>query len=252
MKKYKDVIYILVIFIMGCWLMCECNRNDKLNSETIRLENNIKTLNDTLTVYVDENGRLNGERHAFQLTEDELCSRIDVLENKNREYLSYINTNVEIHDTITVPTYIERTIQENNNEQGIISFHKSDTFGKSNRTFDVSIPYSYNDSLIIGNAGVNMYQNIYLESMLERDNNTGETYVRFITDYQNTTFNDGMGVVVVNQKSYEREMRKNKGIGISIGPQIGLSYDLMNKRVVPTIGIGVSIGFNYTPKWTQF
>ena len=47
MKKYKDIIYILVIFIMGCWLMCECNRNDKLNSETIRLENNIKTLNDT-------------------------------------------------------------------------------------------------------------------------------------------------------------------------------------------------------------
>ena len=33
---------------------------------------------------------------------------------------------------------------------------------------------------------------------------------------------------------------------------VGIGYDLTNKKIVPTIGVSVTIGFTWTPKWTQW
>ena len=263
--KYRDAIYIFIVFIVSLFLISQCNKNDSLNKEVNRLNNNIYALTDTLTQYVDENGRHIAEKHAFQLTEKELRDSVELLKIKNREYLTYINTNIGIRDTIEVPTYIDRVeyvdryfssidtiYNENITDKGYIRFDKSETFGKSSRSLYVSIPY-YCDSLLhTGNANVDLTQNIYVESMIDRDTKTGETFVRLISDYPNLTFNSGMGVVVTNSNSYEKSMRKTRGVGLAIGPSFNVGYDWMNKRVVPTVGVSVTLGFTWTPKWLQW
>lgn len=251
----RDYMYILIIILISLSLMYQCNRNSSLNTEVQKLENNILALNDTLTQYQDENGRIIAEKHAFILTEKELRDSINLIKTKNREYLTYINTQIGIKDTIEVPTYIERPIEPDTTnyiDEGVIKFDKYDLFGKSSRELHVQIPYTINDRLNTGNAGVDLYQNIFVESMLERDKSTGETFVRLMTDYPNAVFNSGLGVLVTNSKSYEKSIRKSKGIGIGIGPSVGIGYDLTNKKIVPTIGVSVTIGFTWTPKWTQW
>lgn len=262
LSKYRDVVYIVLIILFFWLFLGQCNRNTGLKQEVNRLNNNICAMTDTLTQYVDENGRHIAEKHAYQLTEKELRDSVELLKIKNREYLTYINTHIGVRDTIEVPTYIDRveyvdrffssTDTINAIDKGTIRFDKSDTFGKSSRSLTVTIPY-YCDSLLhTGNASVDMYHDIYVESMIERDTKTGETYVRLISDYPHLSFNSGMGVVVTNSNSYEKSMRKTRGIGLAIGPSFNVGYDWMNKKVVPTVGISFTLGFTYTPKWAQW
>ena len=257
--KYRDVIYIFIVFIISLFLVSQCNKNDSLNKEVNRLNNNIFAITDTLTQYKDKDGRIIAEKHAFQLTEKELLDSIESLKKqKNKEYITYINTEIGITDTIEVPSYIDR-IQIDSilyangiTDKGVIRVDRTDTFGKSSRDISISIPYKCDSLLHTGNADIDMYHNIYVESIIERDTKTGETYVRLISDYPDLRFNSGMGVLVTNSPSYEKSLRKTKGIGLSIGPNVGVSYDVLNNRFIPTVGIGVTIGFNYTPKWLQW
>lgn len=256
LSKYRDIIYILFIILFFGLLVNQCSKNSGLQNEILRLNNNIYAMTDTIQQYVDANGRHIAEKHAFQLTEKELRDSVDLLKIKNREYLAYINTHIGIRDTIEVPTYIDRidSIYYNNQntiDKGTIRFDKSDTYGKSSRSLSVSIPY-YCDSLLhTGNAIVDLSQNIYVESMIDRDKNTGETFVRLISDYP-VTFNSGMGVIVTNSNSYEKSIRKSRGIGFAVGPSLNLGYDWMNKKIVPTVGVSVTLGFTWTPKWAQW
>ena len=250
----RDFLYIIGIIILSLSLIGQCDKSSELKHEVNRLENNIYAITDTLTQYQDENDRIIAEKHAYQLTEKELRDSVDLLKIKNREYLSYINMNIGIKDTLQVPTYIERPTEIDSTyiDKGIIKFNKSDIFGKSSREVSVSIPYTFNTKLYTGTAELNMFQNIYVESMLERDKKTGETYVRLMSDYPNLKFNDGMGIVVSNSSSYEKSIRKTKGFGFTVGPSVGVNYDIINHKIVPTVGFNITFGWTYTPKWTQY
>lgn len=255
LTKYKHLFYITIIVILSLLLANQCSRNSSLSSEVARLENNIYAITDTLTQYQDENGRIIAEKHAFQLTEQELRDSVELLKIKNREYLAYINTTINLKDTIEIPTYIDRIIQVDSTQYadaGIIRFDKFDMFGKSSREVHVSIPYNYTTYLNTGSADIDITHDIYVESMIERDTKTGETYVRLISDYPALTFNQGMGVLVTNSSSYEKSIRKNKGVGIAVGPSLGMSYDLINRKFVPTVGVSVTLGLTFTPKWLQW
>ena len=255
LKSKRDIIYIVGIVIISLFLYHQCDRNTILDKEVHRLENNIYAITDTLTQYKDDNGRIIAEKHAFQLTEKELRDSVELLKIKNREYITYINSNIGIRDTIHVPTYIERPFEIDSTyyaDQGVIKFNNYETFGKSSRELSISIPYTFDNKLVTGYADVNLSQNIFVESMLERDKKNGETFVRLISDYPNLRFNDGMGVVISNSTSYEKSLRKTKGIGIGIGPSIGMNYDLGNKKIIPTVGVNLTIGFTYTPKFLQW
>lgn len=251
-KNKRDILYILSIILLSLFLIRGCFYNGDMNNEVIRLNNNIQAITDTLMIYRDENNRVIGEKHSYQLKQEELDDSIKKLLGKNRELVSYINTNIRLRDTIEIPTYIEREIHNDNEETGTIKFDRYDVYGKSFNEFHVSIPYSYTDSLITYPAKIDLSQNIYVEGMIERNKKNGETYIKLISDNPNLTFNSGNGILITNSSYYDKQMRKTKGIGIGIGPSIGMNYDLVNKRIIPTIGVNLTVGFTYTPRLLQW
>ena len=252
LKKYKDLIYISIIIIFGIIFSGQCSRIDNLNYEIDRQENNRIALTEQIVNYKDELGRANAEKHTYQLTQEELRDSIKFLKQKNKEYISYINTNMNIKDTVTIETVIVREIDAQV-EGGSIKLSKSNVFGKSSCSFSVNIPYNVNENkLFTGDATFALDQNIFVEGWLERNTKTNETYIHLRSDYPGLVFNSGLGIVAEPSKKYDRSMRKSNGIGLAIGPNFSFSYDFINQRFVPTVGLGITIGYTYTPKLLQW
>ena len=249
--KVKDFILIGIVVILVFIGAQQCNKAHRAEDEIKRLENNELALNDTIKCYTDINGNLVAEKRALQLSQDELMTEVDLLKRKNREYIAYINSNMGITDTVRVPVVVE-VHDTVNNYSGTIRSAKEDTFGKSYRKIGVEIPFSIDDNLNVGDAEFTLDQNIFVEGALERDTKTGETYMMIRTDYPGVSFNSGMGVAVTGSKEYDRSMRKSQGIGICIGPSVGLGYDMINKNMSPTVGISITVGWTYTPKAFQW
>ena len=252
LKKYRDLIYISIIIIFGIIFSGQCSRIDNLNHEIDRQENNRIALTEQIVNYKDELGRANAEKHAYQLTQEELRDSIDFLKKKNSEYVYYINTNMNIKDTVILETVIIKEVDAQV-EGGTIKLEKSDVFGKSNRSFSVNIPYNVNENkLFTGDATFALDQNIFVEGWLERNTKTKETYIHLRSDYPRLVFNSGLGIVAEPSKKYEKDMRKSNGIGLSIGPNFSFSYDFINERFVPTVGLGITIGYTYVPNSFQW
>ena len=252
LKKYKTWLLIGVIVIMGLIISAQHATINNRNREIERQENNRIALTEEIVNYKDELGRANAEKHAYQLTQEELRDSIGFLKKKNQEYVSYINTHLNVKDTVTVETIIIKNVGSQLND-GSITFEKSDKFGKSSRSVSASIPYSVKDStLYTGNATFALNQDIFVEGWLERNTKTSETYIHLRSDYPGLVFNSGMGIVAEPSKKYDRSMRKSNGIGVAIGPNFSFSYDFINQQFVPTVGVGVTIGYTYTPKIFQW
>ena len=252
LHKYRDFISIIICVLLCIFISMQAHKINDLDKElSIQINNHLATL-DTLNTYVDELGRMNAEKHAYQLTQEELRDSIGLLKKKNYEYVSYISSHLNISDTIYIETYIDKK-DSDNIDNGIIKLNKSDTFGKSNRNISVNIPYNIKDNRLITDSGtIHTTQDIFVEGWLERNKKTDETYIHLRTDYRGVVFNSGTGIIAESSKSYERSMRKNYGIGLCVGPGISLGYDFINKQIVPTVGINLTIGFTYTPKILQW
>ena len=252
LKKYRDLIYIGLLIVFSIIFSSQCSKIDRLNHEIERQENNRIALTEQIVNYEDELGRANAEKHAYQLTQEELRDSIGLLKKKNQEYVSYINTNMNIKDTVKIETVVIKEI-EAQVEGGAIRFEKSDVFGKSSRSIFVEIPYNVtNNTLYTGNATFSLDQNIFVEGWLEKNNKTKETFVHLRTDYPGVTFNSGLGIVAEAGKTYDRSMRKTWGLGVAVGPNFSFSYDFINQQFIPTVGVGVTIGLTYTPKFLQW
>lgn len=252
LKKYRNFIYIAVIVVFGLIMSSQCSRINNMDNELSRQANNIITMTEEIRTYEDELGRANAEKHAYQLTQEELRDSIGLLKKKNQEYVSYINTHLNIKDTVRIETIVIKNVGSNIND-GSINFSKSETFGKSSRSISASIPYNVKDStLYTGNATFALNQDIFVEGWLERNLKTRETYIHLRSDYPGLTFNSGLGIVAEPSKQYERDMRKSNGIGIAIGPNFSFSYDFINQKFVPTVGFGIIVGYTYTPKLFQW
>lgn len=252
LKKFKDLIFLVIIAVLIAIMAGQFNKVNGLKKEIARMDNNEKALTEQIVNYQDELGRVNAEKHAYQLTQEQLRDSIGLLKQKNKEYLTYINTNMNITDTVTVETIIVKEVDAKV-EGGSIQINKSDVFGKSSRSFSMNIPYNVNENkLFTGDASFTLNQDIFVEGWLERNTKTNETFIHLRSDYPGLTFNSGLGIVADSGKAYERSMRKSYGLGIAIGPNVGLSYDFLNQKFIPTVGFGLTIGFTYTPKLLQW
>ena len=104
LKKYKDFIYISIIIIFGFIFSSQCSRIDNLNHEIDKQENNRIALTEQIVNYKDELGRANAEKHAYQLTQEELIDSIRFLKQKNKEYLYYYFQSISFKkDCISTP-----------------------------------------------------------------------------------------------------------------------------------------------------
>jgi len=252
LKKYRDLIYIGLLIVFGIIFSSQCSKIDRLDHEIERQENNRIALTEQIVNYEDELGRANAEKHAYQLTQEELRDSIGFLKKKNQEYISYINTNMNVKDTVTIETVIIKEVDAKV-EAGAIKFDRFDKFGNSSREISASIPFNVEaNKLYTGDATFALNQNIFVEGWLERNKKTEETYIHLRTDYPGVEFNSGLGIVAEPSKSYERDMRKTCGIGLAVGPNFSFSYDFINQKFIPTVGLGVTIGFTYTPKLLQW
>ena len=255
--KIKDIIWFVIIIIISIFLMSQCSSKNKLEKEVDILTNNTYALTDTLRHYHDKLGNTIAEKHALQLTQEEMEKTIGELKKRNQEYVSYINSNINLKDTI----YIEKIVYKDvvidtiaNTESGTISLEKNNTFNKSSRQITANIPYTanYPSNLVIKDAEFILNQNIFVEGIITRDSKTKETMFQLKTDYPGVTFNSGNAIVATNGKQYDREARKRNGIGISIGPSIGYYYFFPTQSFKPAVGFSVTIGYTFTPKAFQW
>jgi hypothetical protein len=255
--KIKDIIWFVAIVVISLFLISQCNSRNKLEKEVDILTNNTYALTDSLRNYHDKLGNAVAEKHALQLTQEQMEETIGNLKEKNSEYVAYINANIGLKDTIYTEKIVYKDVvvdTTTNRETGIINLEKNDVFNKSKRYISANIPYSasYPSNLVINNASFIVEQDIFVEGILTRNNKTKETMFYLKSDYPGLTFNSGNGIVATNSKQYEREMRKSNGIGLSVGPSMGIYYDRPTQTLKPAFGISITVGYTYTPKIFQW
>lgn len=249
--KYKDLFLICIILFMFILLMNQCSSNNKLKKEIKRQYNNELAIKDTLLHYVDELGRVNAEKHAFQLTQDELIDSIGKINKKHREYVTYLKSQLSIKDTVELYFYIDKPYKDTLKlDNGVIKVDTTEKFGNSSRRLYLSIPYDIDTVLHLQKSTFSLEQKIYVEGWLERDTKNNGTFVHLRSDYPGVTFNNGTGFVATPSKKYERSMRKTMGIGLFIGPTVGFGYT--PEKWQPYVGISVGIGFTFTPRTLQW
>ena len=255
--KIKDIIWVIIVLIITLSLLSHCESTNRLEKEIDTLTNNTYALSDSIRQYRDELGNTIAEKHALQLTQEEMERTIGELQQKNMEYITYINANINLKDTVYVETVVYKDIiidTVNGTETGTIHLEKKDIFTKSKRFISTDIPYSatYPSNLVIGDAIFTLNQDIYVEGIITRNNKTKETMFYLKSDYPGVTFNSGNGIVATNGKEYDREMRKRNGVGLAIGPSLGIYYDNPTQTLKPGFGLSITIGYTYTPKIFQW
>ena len=100
--KIKDVIWVILVLIISLSLISQCKSNNKLEKEVDVLTNNTYALTDSIRHYHDELGNVIAEKHALQLTQEQMEQAIGELKKKNMEYVAYISTNMNMNDTIYI------------------------------------------------------------------------------------------------------------------------------------------------------
>ena len=255
--KIKDILWIVLILIVSFSLISQCKSNNELEREVDILTNNTYALTDSLHQYQDELGNVIAEKHALQLTQEEMERTIGELKQKNTEYIAYINTNINLKDTFYVEKVVYRDVIVDTTkkiETGTIHLEKTETFKKSQRFISADIPYTatYPSNLVIKEATIMMSQDLFVEGTIVRNNKTKETMFYLKSDYPGVIFNSGNAIVATNGKQYDREMRKSNGIGLAIGPSLGVYYDNPSNSFKPAFGLSLTIGYTYTPKILQW
>ena len=255
--KIKDILWVVLVALMTLFLVSQCDSKNELERDVEILTNNTYALTDSLRHYQDELGNVVAEKHALQLSQEEIEKTIGELKKKNTEYIAYINANVGVRDTVLIEKVVFKDIVVDTltkTETGVIALEKSDIFNNSKRFISANIPYkaSYPSNLVIDTASFIVNQDIFVEGFLTRNNKTKETMFYLRSDYPGVTFNSGNGIVATNSKQYEKEMRKQNGIGLAIGPSLGVYYDSPTRSLKPAVGVSIVIGYTFTPKAFQW
>lgn len=254
--KIKDILWVVLVLIVSFSLISQCKSNNELEKEVDILTNNTYALTDSLHQYQDELGNVIAEKHALQLTQEEMERTIGELKQKNTEYIAYINTHISLKDTVYIETVIKEVVTDTTKkvETGTIHLEKTDKFKNSQRFIAADIPYtaSYPSNLVIEEAMITMSQDLFVEGTIVRNNKTKETIFYLKTDYPGVIFNSGNAIVATNGKQYDVDARRCHGIGLAIGPSLGVYYDNPTQSLKPAVGVTITIGYTYTPRRFQW
>tara|TARA_S200002703_G_scaffold107929_2_gene93786 strand:- start:242 stop:1048 length:807 start_codon:yes stop_codon:yes gene_type:complete len=240
------LILILLILLVK---QCESTQLDKL--EITRLENNNLALQDTIRNYVSKDGLNTGEIRALNLKVDELNDSLDYEKSKPpvtiTEYKVQIQEKiVEVPNLVVLTDTLHDTVYRERGYTHLICVQSDTVYDKSLRRMDITIPANVSDSLTLGSAEIDLYQNIWLRTSIYQDRKTKEVFMRAETDYPNVTFNQGTGILVQDDKGLKQLMRQSRrtfGIGIQTG--VGVTTTGQARHYI-------GVGIHYSPKFLQW
>lgn len=238
-------MFLLGSIVVLCILFLrQCQATDVAKGEAARIENNWKASLDEIDNYINEKGNAEAEILALNLTIDELGTDLDF--EKSKPPITIIETQTIIEEVIVeVPVIQIDTII--GNFSSAFSIKDSATWGNSSRDISIFVPYEAHDAQIaIGNATIELDQNIWLSASILRDNKTKEVFVNLETDYPGTTFNNAQGILIDQRSRGFMDLQYQNRKTLGIGLQIGVGYGI--NGISPFIGIGL----NYTPKFLQW
>ena len=229
-------------------LLKQCNETQEAKGEVTRFQNNLTAANDTILNYVNNKGESVGEIKGLNLSLEQLRDSLDY--EKGRPPITIVKYKTIVEERIvkvpvkTIDTVIEQDGVEFNS---VLSFESKNDWLKSSRAINVSLPYTFMDSITFGSATIGLKQNIWLDATLSQDVNTKEVFIKLTSDYPGTTFNSTQGIMI-NQKSPEFkniQMQNRKPFGFGLNMGMGITGD---GGLGPYIGIGVS----WNPKLLQW
>ena len=233
--KNTRFVLVVVIAILFFLLMKQCEAVNQAEGETQRIINNQIALNDTIKNYKDKYGNVVGEIRGLTLTLDEVRKELEF--EKKKPPVTIIKWK-----TIIVEKEVEVPVKINDST---ITVQSDKEWGKSSRSLKVEVPYSVKENkLTVGNADIELKQNIWLTASLFKDTKTKEVFVQLKTDYPNVQFNEAKGILVKEEGGnlFNPTKVKTMGLGLHIG--LGLTTG----GVSPYVGVGL----NYTPKFLQW
>ena len=257
---FKNILGILTdpkntrMFLLGgivvllFLLVRQCNETEYAKGEVTRFQNNLVAANDTIQNYVNENGESVGEIKGLNLSLEELRDSLEY--EKDRPPITIVKYKTIIEERIVkVPVKTKDTIVKQDGIEfgSVLSFDSKSKWEKSSRLIDVSLPYTFKDSLMFGSATIELKQNIWLDATLSQDQNNKEVFIKLTSDYPGTTFNNTQGIMIdqnsLEFKSIQMKNRKPFGFGINMG--MGITGD-------GNFGSYIGLGISWNPKLLQW
>lgn len=265
---------IVAIFIMLFFKQCDDNRklkneieilNVELENENNRSVNNINALNDTIQKLGNTNNYIKGvlriKEGETQLLTDRLRNETEKVEDLTKKLKDAEIKNVYITDVITDITTSDITTNVTATDSNTFSLGVSDStsvYSINTETWFKLVPLEDKLQLqLLDKFGDNKSSlldyklNFTLStSQIELPDGNTRILIRPTDRYGNEIpsdilsipFSDGVDFVDVKPQIITPPNEYNKRrIGITIGPTAGLSYS--NQVFVPTLGIGVTVGY---------
>jgi hypothetical protein len=235
--KNTRLILFIAFAILFMLLMKQCEATENAKEETQRIKNNQIALNDTIKNYKDKYGNVIGEIRGLTLTLEEAKKELEFEKRKPPVTVIQWKT-IIVEKEVKVPVKL-------NDSTIIVQSDKQ--WGKSSRSLNVGIPYKVKENkLTVGDANIELKQNIWLTASLFKDTETKEVFVKLKTDYPNVQFNDAKGILVKDDEGGSLFSPSSKVKTMGIGFHVGLG--LTTGGVSPYVGVGL----NYTPKFLQW
>ena len=232
--RLKDVIYFIIILLLFGALttsMQKCHSNEN------QYEANIRALTDTISYYKAKDGDIVAVKSAFSARADELkmlnkelYDKIKSLDVKPKtitntvymqgetEFLPQDTAWVVKHDTVK---YYNTVTHETVTQITPKNTYKDFAFNNEWRDLEGYVKYK-NDTL-----GLDITKDVVRFDYTVAMDKNNKIYIKSSNPY--VKYNEISGFQLPQQK------QKKWGIG----PQVGVSYDPIHNKIVPTIGIGL-------------
>lgn len=233
-----SIVVLCILFLRQCQATAEAK------SEATRIDNNWKASLDEIENYINEQGNAEAEILALNLTIDELEG--DLAFEKSKPPITIIETETVVKEVLVeVPVVKVDTVI--GNFSSAFSIKDSASWGNSFREISVFVPYEAHDKQIdLGNASIELNQNIWLSASILRDNKTKEVFVNLETDYPGTKFNSAKGILIDQSSPGFRDLQFQNRKTLGLGIQLGVGF--AGNGFAPYVGVGL----NYTPKFLQW
>ena len=219
--RLKDIIYFVIILLLFGALttsMQQCHDNEN------QYEANLRALTDTISYYKAKDGDIVAVKSAF-------VARAEELKMLNKELYDKIKSLNVKPGTITNTVYMQGETQFLPQDTAYVIKHdtinyvkgvtRDFAFNNEWRDLEGLIKYK-NDTL-----GLNITKDIVRFDYTVAMDKNNKIYIKSSNPY--VKYNEISGFQVPQQR------QKKWGVG----PQVGVSYDPIHNKIVPTIGVGL-------------